>query len=129
MESETVQHARLPETEFIVAGIGINILACPEEAIKLSDISKKSVFVHVFREDVLEYLAKWYVLWQKKGFAPIQKAWLKQAHGVGQMLTARLAHSSIQGVFKSIDQTGALIMKDDTGKESIIHAGDVHFGE
>lgn len=111
----------------IVAGIGLNIFKAPELAVALNDIAKEPVYVNKVRDNILDKLGIYYDIWQEKGFAPIREAWLKQAHGIGQPITARLPEVSFKGVFKGITDEGSLILDMD-GTDKIIHAADVHFG-
>lgn len=110
----------------IVAGIGLNIFKAPDLAVALNDIAKEPVYVNKVRDNILDKLAIYYGLWQEKGFAPIHEAWLKQAHGIGQPITARLPEKSFKGVFKGMTEEGSLILDMD-GTDKIIHAAEVHF--
>ncbi|MEM9468795.1 MAG: biotin--[acetyl-CoA-carboxylase] ligase [Pseudomonadota bacterium] len=112
----------------LVMGIGVNIFKAPELAISLQDVTTKPVYVNVFRDEFLQHFSKIYADWQEKGFAAIGQAWLKEAHGLNEPMTVRLPDQSWQGIFKGIDERGALIVTLDNGEEKIIRAGDVHFG-
>jgi len=81
------------------------------------------------RDNILDKLSYYYEFWQKKGFAPIREAWLKQAHGLDQPMTARLPNASFKGSFKGINDEGSLILELEDRTEKIIHAAEVHFGE
>lgn len=110
----------------IVLGVGVNIFKAPEFAVDLNEIAKDPVYVNKVRDKFLDKFGITYDLWQEKGFAPIRAAWLKQAHGIGQAITARLPDESHKGVFKGITDDGSLIL-DQEGEERIIHAAEVHF--
>jgi BirA family biotin operon repressor/biotin-[acetyl-CoA-carboxylase] ligase len=84
--------------------------------------------VNKVRDEFLDKLGETYEIWQEKGFAPIREAWLKQAHGLGNPITARLPDKSYKGVFKGLTDDGSLILDQD-GTDRIIHAADVHFGD
>ncbi len=112
----------------LVVGMGINIFIAPDLAVSISKISEKPIYINVFRDEVLASINRWYKRWTEKGFAPIRDAWLKQAYGIGDEITARLPNDKIKGVFKSIDEQGALILEMPDGSDKIIHAADVHFG-
>lgn len=113
----------------LIVGMGVNIFKPPKLATSLNDISEIPVYVNTVRDNILDKLSYYYEFWQKKGFAPIREAWLKQAHGLGQPMTARLPNGSYKGIFKGLTEEGSLILETDNGVEKIIHAGDVHFGE
>ncbi len=112
----------------IIVGMGLNIFKAPDLAVGLNDIAEIPVYVNTVRDNILDKLSYYYEFWQKKGFAPIREAWLKQAHGLGERMTARLPNASYKGTFKGITEEGSLILEMDDGTEKIIHTGDVHFG-
>lgn len=108
-------------------GVGVNIDTPPEGHIGLKEISEKTVSIETCRAVLLEKLADWYGTWQQKGFAPIRAAWLKQAHGLGLTVTARMPHASESGIFDGIDESGNLILRMEGGTK-LIQAADIHFG-
>jgi len=112
----------------LVIGMGVNIFMAPDLAVSISKISEKPIYINVFRDEVLASIARWYKRWQEKGFAPIREAWLKQAYGVGDEITARLPNETFQGTFKTINEQGAIVLELSDGTEKTINAADVHFG-
>ena len=113
----------------IVLGVGVNIFKAPEFAVSVQDVTKKPVYINVFRDEFLESLNETYSLWENKGFAPIRDAWLKQAHGLNEVMTVRLPNETFKGVFDSVDETGALLVQLEDGTKRTVQAGDVHFGD
>ncbi|MCK5546513.1 MAG: biotin--[acetyl-CoA-carboxylase] ligase [Rhodospirillaceae bacterium] len=66
--------------------------------------------------------------WREHGFAPVRKAWLERAYGIGKKINVRLPNETIPGTFKALDKNGALVMVVDSKQEDrIITAGDVFF--
>jgi len=123
LESEIKQN----KTDAVIVGTGLNIFKAPELAVGLNDVSEIPVYVNTVRDNILDKLSYYYKFWQKKGFAPIREAWLKQAHGLDQPMSARLPDKSEKGVFRGITDDGSLILETEAG-EKIIHAAEVHFG-
>lgn len=115
--------------DYMVVGIGMNIFNKPELAMALNDIAKEPVYINKVRDHFLDRLSYYYELWQEKGFAPILELWLNQAHGLDQPMTARLPNTEFKGVFKTVNEDGALILETANGDEKTIHAADVYFGE
>jgi BirA family biotin operon repressor/biotin-[acetyl-CoA-carboxylase] ligase len=113
--------------DYLVLGTGVNIFAPPEGAAGLDAIKKEPVYVNKFRDLYLEKLRERYISWKNKGFAPVREAWLKQAHGLGQNMKIHLPEVTYEGLFKGVNDSGALIAEID-GKEKIFTAGEVHFG-
>ncbi len=114
--------------EYIVAGVGVNVLAPPEGRAGLQEISDSRVAINVFRDDFLAMFKVAYESWKQKGFAETRENWLKQAHGLDQPMTVRLPKITHEGFFKGIDQDGALLSEID-GQLRRFTAGEVHFGE
>ena len=113
----------------LVVGMGVNILKAPEGAVSLEDVASGQVFINKVRDTILLELDKTYALWKKDGFAPVREAWLEQAHGIGEAMTARLPNVSHKGIFSGLTDDGSLILNQENGTQKIITSGDVHFGE
>jgi BirA family biotin operon repressor/biotin-[acetyl-CoA-carboxylase] ligase len=81
-------------------------------------------------ETVLPILARaWvrrYDTWAREGFAPIRAAWLERARGLGEPLVARLGTREVSGVFRDLDENGALVLETASGRR-VISAGEVFF--
>ncbi len=115
---------------WLVIGIGINIANHPQDA----DFPATSLHAEgagevteekMLRTICLRFLAG-LVMWRNLGFAPVRKAWLARAHGLGSPVTVRLGEETMNGVFHALDETGALVLRQD-GVERLITAGDVFF--
>lgn len=125
LESEIDPHGRV---DYVVAGMGVNIFAPPDGAVGLDSVKKERLAVNSFRDIALEKLLTFYHHWQDKGFAEIRQTWLKQAHGLNAPMRIRLPEITYEGVFRGLDENGALIAEID-GAEKKFTAGEVHFGE
>lgn len=124
LETKLDAHGRV---DSLIVGTGVNIFAPPDGAIGLETIKNQRLAVHGFRDLYLQKLLEWYKLWQAEGFAPIRKAWLKQAHGLEQPMRIRLPEVTYHGIFKGLDNNGVLIAEID-GALRTFTAGEVHFG-
>ena len=121
LDSKGIAHA-------MIVGTGVNILSAPEGAVALRDVSNGlQVPIHPFRDYYLSKLSENYLAWKAGGFADIRRKWLAQAHGLGQPITARLPDGPAKGVFRDIDENGALILTLADGSDKVIHTGDVFF--
>jgi BirA family biotin operon repressor/biotin-[acetyl-CoA-carboxylase] ligase len=67
---------------------------------------------------------RWRDVWKRSGFAPVRKAWMKRAWGLGEKIAFNAAPGRIEGVFCGLGEDGALLLKTDEGIQSF-HAGDV----
>jgi|JI10StandDraft_1071094.scaffolds.fasta_scaffold217103_2 BirA family biotin operon repressor/biotin-[acetyl-CoA-carboxylase] ligase len=114
----------------LVIGMGVNILSAPDERIGLKAVSGENrLAVHPFRDRVLHYLDTYYTAWKAEGFGPIRKAWLAQAHGLNQKMTARLPQREEKGIFRDLDDAGGLILELSDNKQIVIRAGEIYFEE
>lgn len=65
--------------------------------------------------------------WRNGGFGPVLQAWRAVAHGLGGPIVATLENEQFEGIFKDIDEKGALILQTTAGDTMTIDAGDVFF--
>jgi BirA family biotin operon repressor/biotin-[acetyl-CoA-carboxylase] ligase len=72
--------------------------------------------------------ARWLETWRMMGFAPLRRAWLERAHGLGEVATVRLVNEEFEGTFKGLSEDGSLLL--DQGGEGVksVSAGEVFFG-
>jgi BirA family biotin operon repressor/biotin-[acetyl-CoA-carboxylase] ligase len=117
--------------EWVVVGIGINLTVHPEDvefpATHLALHAGRALTVEEGLAAVAPAFAQRYRLWRAEGFAPIRKAWLARAAGVGQPIRVRLEASEFTGVFAGIATDGALEVAVPGGAVRRITAGDVFF--
>lgn len=59
------------------------------------------------------------------GFADTLEAWQRRAPGLGRAVTVRTGEREADGIFESLDRTGALILRRADGSRERIRAGDV----
>lgn len=114
----------------LIIGMGVNILSAPEGRVSLKEVSGDNrLAVHPFRDRILHHLAHYYGVWKAEGFGPIRAAWLAQAHGRGQALTARTPQLEEKGIFEDIDEAGGLILGLSDHKQIVIRAGEIYFDD
>ena len=65
--------------------------------------------------------------WRNGGFGPVLQAWRAVAYGLGGPIVATLENEQFEGIFKDIDEKGALILQTAAGDTMTIDAGDVFF--
>lgn len=114
--------------DWLVVGFGLNIAHHPSDArfpaTSLRTEGAEDVTVSRMLETVcLRFLAG-LVTWRSLGFATVRKAWLQRAHGLGEPVTVRLEGETLDGVFLTLDEDGAMVVSID-GEQRRITAADV----
>lgn len=116
---------------WLAIGIGINLKAFPPEtdlpATAVEALGVPAPSPQDALLDLAAAFAKWYEAWRAEGFAAIREAWLSRAHGLGLRIRVRLAREELSGVFRDIDDAGALVLGLPGGVTRTIAAGDVYF--
>jgi BirA family biotin operon repressor/biotin-[acetyl-CoA-carboxylase] ligase len=104
----------------LAIGIGVNLIAAPErEALEDCALPPVSLLgetgIRVTPEVFLDALAPAYAHWEDvfrhEGFCPLRGAWLAHAARLGEVIRARTGVATREGVFETIDQTGALVLR------------------
>lgn len=116
--------------DWLVIGVGVNVRSyplhtdSPYPATSLAAIGSQEVTPIKLLEAYCGSLLGWLRTWATCGFPAIRAAWLGRAHGLRQPVRVRLEHETLEGVFLSMDETGALVL-DQNGARRLIVAGDV----
>lgn len=115
--------------DWVVIGCGLNIAVAPDDtalpATCLSAEGGTSADRKPVLMTLLDSLHRWRVEWDTAGIAPVRKAWLARARGLGQEITVRLSTHEFKGQFLDMDDSGALIVRLPDGSEKAVTAGDV----
>lgn len=127
---ETSGAAGETSAEWIVLGVGVNIVWSPDDtefpATCLRAEGIEGVDAQVLLESFARHFLQWATRWLDDGFAPLRKNWLWRAYAKGETIRARVGSQDITGVFDDIDETGALRLSTTAGARTIA-AGDVFF--
>ncbi|MEQ8226642.1 MAG: biotin--[acetyl-CoA-carboxylase] ligase [Rhodospirillales bacterium] len=125
------QGAASPEAEpdFVIVGVGVNLVDYPED-VEFPATAMAEEGTRVLAPEFLEVFAKhflaWTRMWVDEGFPRVRKNWLWRCDQVGKNVEVRLANETLTGVFKDLDDTGALVLDTPDGPRTIT-AGDVYF--
>jgi BirA family biotin operon repressor/biotin-[acetyl-CoA-carboxylase] ligase len=60
-----------------------------------------------------------------EGFTATREAWLLRASGIGEAVEIRLPQQTLSGIFESINEEGALLLRRPDGERIAVAAGDV----
>ena len=119
--------------DYIVAGIGVNIAQSPKNEKMLYTVtSLKEVGIDTSADDFLKLYLEVFTdnlnLYAENKFEWLRKLWLDNAKGLNKRIVVRQNGKDIGGIFRGIDEGGALL-SESNGKVSRILAGDVFFEE
>ncbi len=115
----------------VIVGIGVNMVWRPTEGALYPASSLAQEGADLTREALLQaFLGRfsdWLVIWRHEGFPPLRQAWMTRARGLKQAITVRLPGETVQGIFESLDEDGALVLSGLPEGTRLIRAGDVFF--
>lgn len=114
-------------TDFVVVGIGVNLVSHPEKLIfQATNLSKLKVEVEKedFLPKFLDNFDDFYQKWCYFGFKTIRNIWLENSWNLNQEIQIDQDHEKISAKFIDIDQQGNLILERN-GKILKITVGDV----
>jgi len=112
-----------------VVGIGINVASAPR-ALGRSATCLSALGEAPSRNTLLGALAvaieDWLEVWREgAGFSAVRRAWLERAGPAGEAISINTGTGPISGTFLGLDETGALLLRDDAGEEQRFTFGDV----
>ena len=122
----------------IVVGIGVNCVSFPDAALyPATSLCEEDIAVT--REALFQELAVTMAdnlnLWDEgRGFALIRRKWLDYASGIGEKISVQLPGHNAQaqlldGVFKTVDEDGYLLLEQTNGEIVRISTADIFFAE
>ncbi len=113
--------------EFVVMGIGVNIVSNPDDVIfpatNLKDFSL-DVSTKELLENFLNEFDLLYQNWLNFGFFAIRKLWLQSAWRLHEEITVKTNEKAITGIFSDLDGEGNLMLKTGSTLNTIC-LGDV----
>jgi BirA family transcriptional regulator, biotin operon repressor / biotin---[acetyl-CoA-carboxylase] ligase len=118
---------------FVVLGIGVNLNAVEadfpaelrDKAISLRLASGRAVDRNRFAGSLLALLAAWYERLRRDGFDAIAAAWRLRSNMIGREVTVQEPAGIVSGRVLDLDDDGALRVREASGAERRIVAGDV----
>ncbi len=111
-------------SEFLLAGIGINLVSKAELA-ELNGISLSCLNYKLSKNELINEILKnfkyYYNHWLTYGFSPIRYLWLKHSAYLGKLIQLTYNQNIIKGIFEGIDEDGALLLKEFNATTYIKH--------
>lgn len=113
-------------------GIGVNVTTAPAVPGRVVT-SLASLGVRVARDRLLEELSRgllgWIARWgDGRGFAEVRSAWVARAGAIGEPIVVRSATGEIAGLYRGLDEDGALLVEAEEGRTIKVSHGDVELG-
>ncbi|WP_185913494.1 biotin--[acetyl-CoA-carboxylase] ligase [Bartonella massiliensis] len=124
---------KLPSEKYaLVIGIGINVKYNYEDA-PYPTSSLQNIGLHIEAEQLFtvltETFSRNYLLWkQTKGCEIIRNKWLLYSAHLGKHVKIVNDKKIVEGIFDGLDYDFNCIIKQADGRQTIVTAGDVHFG-
>lgn len=121
--------------DWLAIGIGVNLMAAPgADEVEPEATPPVSLFgetgTRVAAEDFLFWLASHFdhleQLFQRFGFDPIRRLWLRNAARLGQPVRARTSTTEHHGTFETLDGDGNLVLSTAKGRIAV-PAADIYF--
>ena len=118
------------QLDWLVLGIGTNLVHFPADATYPATSLKAGLGASVpsvgeFLEGLLNCFASRYELWEREGFLPQRRDWLKRAYRLGAEIRVRMGARDLIGRFADLDEDGALVLEEPDGRRRLVTAGDV----
>ncbi|MEL6212467.1 MAG: biotin--[acetyl-CoA-carboxylase] ligase [Pseudomonadota bacterium] len=115
----------------LIFGVGVNIVSKPDDVAyptaRLMDADgAPAPTPQDFVKALDSAFRRWRGAWARDGFAALRAPWTALAAGLGQTIVARLPTREARGVFKGLSETGALLIENEAGVETVT-AGEVFF--
>jgi BirA family transcriptional regulator, biotin operon repressor / biotin---[acetyl-CoA-carboxylase] ligase len=126
-----IESTRIHQQLLAVVGIGINLVAAPEDTGR--DVSSLNLHkIEANPRDMLsalqQHLDHWLGIWQEgAGFATCRIAWAVRATAVGTELSVNAGGGPVFGTFQGVDEDGALLLETRYGRQRFSF-GDVTLG-
>ena len=116
----------------LIIGTGINVehapLDMPYGATSLNAEAAVPVRVEDCLARYLQGLVHWHDVWLESGFAPVRRAWLERAHGLGMMVEIAVAEGRVcRGRFIGLAPDGLMECEGADGRIRFISSGSVRF--
>ncbi|MEL7049311.1 MAG: biotin--[acetyl-CoA-carboxylase] ligase, partial [Pseudomonadota bacterium] len=123
--------AKAPLTAVI--GIGLNIAQHPSEldqpATSLRSLLRNGSPLPTLQDVITvldQNMSSWLIRWRSgAGWSDVRTHWIMHNGLFGQRVTVRAGQTSYTGTMKGLDPTGALIVSNENGDDTLVTFGDI----
>ncbi len=125
--------SRQGHVDWLAIGFGVNLRHTPTPAadailppVSLHEITGEAPSQDEFLRTLAGHYATEESILDRLGFEPIRQEWLGRAARLGDVITAKTAQKTIEGIFDTVDDEGNLVLITGTGPVKVA-AADVYF--
>lgn len=120
----------VPDRGQVVVGMGVNLMDVDvaDAVYPIGSLADYAIDPGALADAVCVALSRWLETWRMLGFAPLRRAWLERATGIGKEITVRMPNEDFTGTFQDLSDEGALLLDQGTDGVRTVSAGDVFFG-
>ncbi len=112
--------------EWLVIGVGINILSSPEYATSLHQVCNLGISNLTLLEKLISNFDKVRQKWLLEGFLPIRKMWLERAYMLGNQISVSIGNDLYSGIFSDISPEGKIVICSNNNLISL-ESGEVFY--
>jgi BirA family biotin operon repressor/biotin-[acetyl-CoA-carboxylase] ligase len=125
--------AETERVNFVILGIGVNLNMLPDQfpedlrypATSLAIESGRKINRLQFVRQLLESLDSLYTDYLNNGYGPIRDEWVARCGMIGCRVAVSGTSEQIEGIATGIDDSGALLVRKESGVMARVLAGDV----
>ncbi len=110
--------------DWMVVGIGLNLAEAPALSRPTACVGA-DVPVEVALERVVGAVLHRYRQWLAGGFASVRDEWLERAAWLGRAVRVGDGHQVVEGLLRTVDTDGSLVVCDKAGVERRLIAGEM----
>lgn len=120
----------VPDKRQVVVGMGVNLrpMDVPDAVYPVGSLADYGIDPHDLARRACAALSLRLETWRMIGFAPLRRAWLERANGLGEDITVRMPNDEFSGTFQDLADDGALLLDQGNAGVKVVSAGDVFFG-
>ncbi len=126
LESETSPGAG---EALVVIGFGVNLARAPRGEVRWPAAALAERGPRVGPDELMgalmESFGRWLETWRERGFGPLRAAWEKRAWGMGARMALDSGGEVAEGIFRGLDDDGAMRLEIAPGRVMSFHAGEV----
>lgn len=125
-----IETLQVDGSNFIFIGIGVNIFDAPQvENVKTASLKNDCDYlgdVEQFMVELVKNFDLLYFNWSHaRNFVEIRKKWLAKAHNLHKVITIDNGHRRISGIFREIDEEGAIVVEVASGDRCKLTFGEI----